>query len=67
MRPTKVSHTVRVTQVVAIRKCEQHISLRDIQNMPTLWVLALFGIFYKFCFHVQTCRPSPTRAYVYTF
>ena len=32
------------------------ISLRDIQNMPTLWVLALFGIFYKFCFHVQTCR-----------
>ena len=24
--------------------------------MPTLWVLALFGIFYKFCFHVQTCR-----------
>ena len=24
--------------------------------MPTSWVLALFGIFYKFCFHVQTCR-----------
>ena len=24
--------------------------------MPTLWVLALFGIFYRFCFHVQTCR-----------
>ena len=24
--------------------------------MPTLWVLALFGIFYEFCFHVQTCR-----------
>ena len=24
--------------------------------MPTLWVLALFGIFHKFCFHVQTCR-----------
>ena len=31
------------------------IFLGDIQNMPTLWVLALFGIFYKFCFHVQTC------------
>ena len=24
--------------------------------MPTLWVLALFGIFYKFCFQVQTCH-----------
>ena len=24
--------------------------------MPTLWVLALFGIFYKFWFHVQTRR-----------
>ena len=24
--------------------------------MPTLWALAIFGIFYKFCFHVQTCR-----------
>ena len=24
--------------------------------MPTFWVLALFGIFYNFCFHVQTCR-----------
>ena len=32
------------------------ISLGDIHNMPILWVLALFGIFYKFCFHVQTCR-----------
>ena len=31
-------------------------SLGDIHNMPTWWVLALFGIFYKFCFHVQTCR-----------
>ena len=32
------------------------ISLGDIQNMPALWVLALFGISYKFCFHVQTYR-----------
>ena len=31
------------------------ISLGDIHNMPTLWVLALFGNFYNFCFHVQTC------------
>ena len=31
------------------------ISLGDIHNMPTFWVLALFGI-YSFCFHVQTCR-----------
>ena len=35
--------------------CSHPISLGDIHNMPTLWVLALFGIFYKFCFHVQTC------------
>ena len=35
---------------------DHQISLGDTQNMPTLWVLALFGIFYKFCFHVQTCR-----------
>ena len=32
------------------------ISLEDIHDMPTLWVLALFGIFYNFGFHVQTCR-----------
>ena len=32
------------------------ISLGDIHNMPTFWGLALFGIFYNFCFHVQTCR-----------
>ena len=32
------------------------ISLGDIQNLPTLWVLALFGSFCNFCFHVQTCR-----------
>ena len=32
------------------------ISLGDIQNLPTLWVLALFGNFYNFCFDVQTCR-----------
>ena len=32
------------------------ISLGDIHNMPTFWVLALFGNFYIFCFHVQTCR-----------
>ena len=31
-------------------------SLGDIHNMPTFWVLALFGNFYNFCFHVQTCR-----------
>ena len=24
--------------------------------MPTFWVLALFGNFSNFCFHVQTCR-----------
>ena len=44
------------------------ISLGDIHNMPTLWVLALFGIFYKFCFHVQTCRHlGGGGGYVYTF
>ena len=44
------------------------ISLGDIQNVPTLWVLALFGIFYKFCFHVQTCRyPGGGGGYVYNF
>ena len=32
------------------------ISLGDIQNLPTFWVLALFGTFYNFCFCVQTCR-----------
>ena len=32
------------------------ISLGDIQNLPTLWVLALFGSFCNFCFRVQTCR-----------
>ena len=41
------------------------ISLGDIQNMPTFWVLALFGNFYNFCFHVQTCRHL--GGYVYTF
>ena len=33
-----------------------YISLGDIQNLPTFWVLALFGTFYNFCFCVQTCR-----------
>ena len=33
-----------------------HRSVGDIHHMPTFWVLALFGNFYKFCFHVQTCR-----------
>ena len=32
------------------------ISLGDIQNLPTFWVLALFGTFYNFRFCVQTCR-----------
>ena len=32
------------------------ISLGDIHNLPTFWVLALFGTFYNFCFCVQTCR-----------
>ena len=32
------------------------ISLGDIHNLPTFWVLALFGTFYNFCFRVQTCR-----------
>ena len=32
------------------------ISLGDIQNLPTFWVLALFGTFYNFSFRVQTCR-----------
>ena len=31
------------------------ISLGDIHNLPTFWVLALFGTFYNFCFRVQTC------------
>ena len=44
------------------------ISLGDIQNMPTLWVLALFGIFYDCCFRVQTCRHlGGGGGYVYTF
>ena len=38
------------------RKIYTYISLGDIHNMPTFWVLALFGNFYNFCFHVQTCR-----------
>ena len=38
------------------RKKVDHISLGDIQNLPTFWVLALFGTFYNFCFRVQTCR-----------
>ena len=33
----------------------QPISLGDIHNLPTLWVLALFGSFCNFCFRVQTC------------
>ena len=41
-------------------------SLGDIQNMPTFWVLAFFGNFYNFCFHVQTCRHLG-GGYVYTF
>ena len=32
------------------------ISLGDIHNVPTLWILALFEIFSKFCFHAQTCH-----------
>ena len=32
------------------------LSLGDIQNMPTFWVLALFGNVDNFCFHVQICR-----------
>ena len=32
---------------------QHHICLGDIQNMPTFWVLALFGNFYNFCFDVQ--------------
>ena len=32
------------------------ISLGDIHNLPTFWVLALFGNFYNFCLDVQTCR-----------
>ena len=44
-----------------------HISLGDIHNMPTFWVLALFGNFYNFCFDVQTCRHLGGGGYVYTF
>ena len=42
-----------------------HIS-QDIHNLPTFWVLALFGTFYNFCFRVQTCRHLG-GGYVYTF
>ena len=42
------------------------ISLGDIHNLPTFWVLALFGTFYNFCFCVQTCRHLG-GGYVYTF
>ena len=42
------------------------ISLGDIHNMPTFWVLELFGDFYNFCFHVQTCRHLGGGG-VYTF
>ena len=31
-------------------------SLGDTHNMPFFSVLARFGNFYNFCFHVQTCR-----------
>ena len=43
-----------------------HISLGDIHNLPTLWVLALFGNFYNFCSDVQTCCHLG-GGYVYTF
>ena len=43
-----------------------HISLGDIHNLPTFWVLALLGTFYNFCFRVQTCRHLG-GGYVYTF
>ena len=42
--------------VCAACNTHAHISLGDIQNLPTLWVLALFGSFCNFRFHVQTCR-----------
>ena len=39
--------------------CGGHRSLVDIQNMPILWVLTLFGIYYKSSFQVQTSRRVP--------
>ena len=36
--------------------CACDISLGDIHKLPTSCVLALFGIFYKFCFDMQTCH-----------
>ena len=47
--------------------CMISISLGDIHNLPTLWVLALFGNFYNFCSDVQTCRHLGGGGYVYTF
>ena len=41
---------------LADRQTHTCISLGDIHNLPTFWVLALFGSFCNFCFRVQTCR-----------
>ena len=50
------SHAILITclrnRVALVRSA---ISLGDIHNLPTLWVLALFGNFYNFCSDVQTC------------
>ena len=42
-----------------------YMSLGDIHNMPSFWVLALFCNFYTFCFHVQTCRNRGEGGCVY--
>ena len=47
---------VWVCPVLPATSADVRISLGDIHNVPTLWVLALFGIFAKFCFRAQTCH-----------
>ena len=58
MAPSPCSATVPLTPSAGFNG----ISLGDSQNMPTSWVLALFG---KFCFHVQTCRHGGGGVCVY--
>ena len=40
--------------------CACGISLGDVHKLPTLCIAALFGVFNKFCFDVQTCHHIST-------
>ena len=60
--------TKNLDRAVRARQTDFSISLGGIQNLPTLWVLALFGSFCNFCFRVQTCRHlGGGGGYVYAF